>query len=175
MAVDVSQNWLVIGVVDIREPGPYEILFQDGGVGVRRVGSAVDGPEPMVLDVEGVAHPCTSCACCGECGCSHPFGGRPMCGDCAQYGRWAAETRPLLDRYLAAVGSKDAFVETNGRTHAVGCPSLKRNINAASDALTVGCTHRQEWYVRVPHVLGAAAPRRRRCAVCCPDVIVPTS
>ncbi|MFD6697449.1 hypothetical protein [Micromonospora aurantiaca (nom. illeg.)] len=175
--MSVSHGWHVIGLVDIREPGSYEILFQNGGVGVgiRRVDSSAGDPEPMVLDAEGVAHHCTPCACCGECGCSHPFDGRAMCGACAQYSRWAAETRPLLDDYLAAVGSKDAFVETNGRTHSVGCPSLKRNINDASDALTRGCTHRQEWYARVPEVLGPEAPRRKRCAVCCPDVIVPTS
>lgn len=173
----VNQDWHVIGVVDIHDPGSYEILFQNGGVGVgiRRVSSAAGDPEPMVVDAEGVAHPCTPCACCGECGCSHASGGRATCGACAQYTRWAAETRPLLERYLAGVGRKDAFVETNGRTHAVGCGSLKRNINAASDALDAGCTHRQEWYVRVPEILGPEAPRRKRCAVCCPDVMVPTS
>ena len=92
-----------------------------------------------------------------------------------EYTRWAAQTRPLLDRYLEAEGRNDAFVETNGRTHAVGCGSLKRNINTASDALDAGCTHRPEWYARVPEIRGPEAPRRKRCAVCCPDVIVPTS
>ncbi|WFE52995.1 hypothetical protein [Micromonospora sp. WMMD1155] len=177
MRVIINPDWHLIGVVDITEPGSYEILLQNNGagVGVRLVGSATDKPDPMVVDAEGVAHPCTPCSCCGDCGCGGSYGGRATCVRCKQYARWAAETRPLLERYLEVVGRIDAFVETNGRTHIVGCSSLKNTIDNAARALDAGCTHRQEWNARVPKVVGPKAPRRRRCAVCCPDVVVPTS
>lgn len=172
MSVILRQDWYVVATVDITAPGSYEILIQGSGTGagVRRVGDVTG--EPLVVDPTGIAHPCMPCSCCAACACGHAFDGRALCGACMQYASWVTEMRPRLERYLEAIGRTDAFVETGGRTHVVGCSALRGNISTAAGAVEAGCTHRPEWFVRVPELCDAGTPRRRRCAVCCPDVVV---
>jgi hypothetical protein len=168
-----APEWNVLGEVDIREPGRYEIVYGNGvGVGIRLIGAPAG--EPMIVGADEVAHPCRPCSCCGGCACGSFGGGRTTCRACTEYRKWAAETESLLERYLAAAGQPDAFVQTDSRTHVAGCSSLKSGISAAVRAIDAGCTHQPEWFPRVPEI-SREAPRRKRCAACCPDVIVPDS
>lgn len=98
MAIIGNSDWHVIGLVDIREPGRYEILFKNGGIGVGIRFLDAPAQEPMVVDDDGVAHPCRICTCCGNCACGYGYGGRTRCRDCGEYSSWVARNA----RYLSA-------------------------------------------------------------------------
>lgn len=165
-----ARQWTVIGTIEVPAPGRYQILARNGGSPLAYV--ALDGLAAGEL-VEGdrlPVHECDICSCCGECGCT----GRGWCAACDRYRRWAEAARPQLSAYLAKVGHEGWFVQTNGRTHAVGCSSLKRNVDDVIAGLDEGCQHRGFHEARLPTpARGQELGARRRCRICCPDVIVP--
>lgn len=168
--VGAGRAWMVLGRVDIGEPGRYEVVYDDGVLGVRRVGDP--GGSPMAVDDAGVAHPCRPCRCCGGCACAGTGHDSAVCPACAWFGEWAAAAGPALERYLAAIGRPGVFVQTAGCTHVPGCRSLSATIAGARQVLDAGCDHQlnPEHLPRVPQ-LCQRPPGRKRCRVCCPDVV----
>src|SRR2546430_16646367 len=73
---DPEPTWTLLGEVDIREPGRYEIVFCDGvGAGIRLLDSPAESP--IVVGATDAVHPCRPCTCCGGCACAYAYGGPP--------------------------------------------------------------------------------------------------
>lgn len=164
----MSREWKSLAVVDIDEPGRYEILHQNGiGVGIRKIGE--NGPGP-------IDHGCTPCSCCDACGCEY----NGKCRGCDDYARWSPGAEAQLQAYLAAVESPEGwFIQnTNGSrlVHAPGCSSHKSSVLMVTAALDAGCTHEdmQGNFPHCPIVIREEELRTgKRCRVCAPEVTPP--
>jgi len=161
-------GWKALGVLEITEPGQYQIMHQNGvGLGFRKIGTGE-------LVAGSVRHPCQPCSCCGACGCS----GRGRCVGCSQYAGWASRVEEQLQEYYAVLDAPEGwFVQRNTRTiHALGCPALTKIVGEITAVLEVGCTHvDRQWHLpRCPvPIREAQVQAGKRCQVCAPAITLP--
>lgn len=172
--------WSSLGVVTITEPGTYQVLIGNGGpgLGIRRVDDSEALPEDDLtawpVDSRGVAHPCSVCTCCKQCGCDTSR--RGLCGFCSDHARWVAEVEPRLEQCLAGLENPaDRFCvnEASGLVHTADCPAVKRISNQIQHLLEQGCTHNSYGEDRclVPvDAQEAAAKGKKRCRTCSPNI-----
>src|SRR2546430_7258301 len=112
---DPEPTWTLLGEVDIREPGRYEIVFCDGvGAGIRLLDSPAESP--IVVGATDAVHPCRPCTCCGGCACAYAYGGRTTCRARTEDLNWAAAPQPAPEHYPAAARQPDAVGRTRERT-----------------------------------------------------------
>lgn len=179
MPVRRSEDWRVIGVIEVAEPGRYEVLVNNtSGTAIRPIIDEGDIKDVLVtIDVDGtqVLHTCIPCTCCGTCACRD--GGFELCAGCRAYSTWAQRTEPDLERYQAACADPEGwFVVTGSNTvHAVGCSALAGTVKSVIRVLDDGCQHHYGYEPHPPAPVRADAIRGgKRCRVCSPDITPPT-
>src|SRR2546430_4984845 len=103
---DPEPTWTLLGEVDIREPGRYEIVFCDGvGAGIRLLDSPAESP--IVVGATDAVHPCRPCTCCGGCACAYAHRGRSTRRACPEYLNLAAAAEPAPGAQPAAAAPPD--------------------------------------------------------------------